>query len=166
MNMKFFRGYTELEEMVLQEGKKLIDVAAKYLKLFKFPDSEAPNILEMRARRSLLAHHYNWVNGEISQENYETTALQSMEKSAYVHRFFLDFLCIKGLHKNALMFAVELGGNLETFPKKLKEYCIINPQAVKWAEEDVKRKQEAKRKQQEEDEQKQCQLDDSTPIIW
>uniref|UniRef100_A0A915DX15 3'-5' exonuclease domain-containing protein n=1 Tax=Ditylenchus dipsaci TaxID=166011 RepID=A0A915DX15_9BILA len=164
MELKRFRGYTELEELVLQDIKKLEKNAVKYMKVFDIPDSFAPNVLDLRSREALLFHHHRFTKRETSEENYEETALQAMEKSAYVRRFYLDFLCMKGNQRQALYFAVALGDTLETFPKFLRDFCERCPSELELTKKDVQKARENKARQHEIESHEKCELFENFPI--
>lgn len=62
---------TEIENMILQEPKKLEKAISRYIKLYN--EEDTPNFLNYRYKNAVLFHHYLFEQSKVSLANYEDT---------------------------------------------------------------------------------------------
>ncbi|KAI1716488.1 3'-5' exonuclease domain-containing protein [Ditylenchus destructor] len=165
MELKRYKGYTALEEEVLRDIKKLEKVTVRYMRIYQIADDIAPNLMDLRSRNALIFHQQQFEQKLSTQENYETTALQIMEKSQYCRRYFIDRLCLHKKHRMAIYFALQLGETEKSFPKLLSKFCESYPNVLQEMEQEVKRDRVNKKKIEEHEEKLKIELEDGYPII-
>ncbi|KAI1724277.1 3'-5' exonuclease domain-containing protein [Ditylenchus destructor] len=79
MELKRYKGYTALEEELLQDVKKLEKVTVRYMRIHHISDDVAPSLMDLRARNYLIFNQQQFEQKLSTQENFETTALIELE---------------------------------------------------------------------------------------
>ncbi|CAK5074843.1 unnamed protein product [Meloidogyne enterolobii] len=154
----FVKAIQWMSLLNLRDHYPFEQLAIKYAKKYKTPDSDIANVMIQRAYDALLYNHFCWKDGKHSWP--------PLSQSEFIREKYFNFLLDKGLGDKALYFAHLLKLPESQYPRRLAYFIEnIQPNEIDSIRDNITKNLEIRKRNQEIEQEFDCSLDDGTPII-